>query len=682
MKKKGVILILFVALAQLGIAQNYYISGTVKNIFSEPIEKAGVFIKNSNFFTYTNDTGFFKILVPKGTFTIVIEKKGFKTYSTKLTLQDKDIERNFILDLDRVKEVSKVKVSSKRVDRSKSIIRATIDKKSRFKEVSNYRMNAFVKASLQARVMVYDSIKKKKVKDTNQYALAQVFLNIDVGENGDIKEERLGVKKQGDQSLLYWLTATDGWVDIYDNLIKMDEVSEVPIVSPISNTGYFSYRFKTDKIWLEEGKLMYKISFRPVKLGNALGKGYLIIEDSTWYIHKAVMHLPKMHLPEYNRFAMVHHYVYPSDSVVLLRKQEFKYNARFGDRLYYGATQVDFDSFQYNQKYSKKHFGPMLSLTTQKAYEQDSTFWERVRTEDLTVEEALFERKQDSIIAVRESVEYKDSMQKVYNRFTFKKLVLTGQGNYNHKKERLIYFQPLLFSYQPLMIAGARVSTWVSYMKQYEDKKLLRLFPNISYGFRNNDLKGRVSGYYLFDPIHRKSVSWSLSRDFEVINENDAWVNIFRRSNFFQVDNVSARYRQELVNGLFVEVGAGFSNRKSISGYNFNPAGDSLFLAFGDSNRNKAVRFEPYKAFYNSASISYTPGQKYMQEPFQKVILGSKWPTIGVNYRKGTTGIFNSTVDFDFLEFDVKQVLKLGLLGRTNYRVNVGKFLQMRDLRL
>ena len=256
--RKLVVLFFFLSQMKLGFAQNFYISGKVTNIFSDPLANAGVFVKNSSFFTYTNDTGYYKILVPKGTFTLVIEKKGFKTYSTKLTLVNQDVHRNFNLDFDQVENLGAVKVTSKKVDRSKSIIRAAIDGKGRFKDVSNYSMNAFVVASVQNQFQKFDSLLKKKVKDTSQHALAQVFLNIDVGEDGKIREERVGVKKQGDQSLLYWLSATDGWVNIYDNLIKMDEVCEVPIISPISNTGYISYRFKMEEIWLEDFHLMYK----------------------------------------------------------------------------------------------------------------------------------------------------------------------------------------------------------------------------------------------------------------------------------------------------------------------------------------------------------------------------------------------------------------------------------------
>ena len=73
--KKFLTYIIFLLVSQCAIAQNFYLSGKVTDVSGSAIEGAGVFIKNSGFFTYSNDTGFYKILIPKGTFTIIIEKK-------------------------------------------------------------------------------------------------------------------------------------------------------------------------------------------------------------------------------------------------------------------------------------------------------------------------------------------------------------------------------------------------------------------------------------------------------------------------------------------------------------------------------------------------------------------------------------------------------------------------------
>lgn len=665
-----------------GLAQNYYLSGQVTSSLGQPIKGVGVFIKNSNFFSFSDDSGYYKMLLPVGTFTLYVEKSGYVTKSRKLSIKNQDLTVNFSLQSEEVKEIQKVTIKRAKTDRAKEIIAQAVASKELYSFQSSFSSNAYIKASMKEIGMKYDSILKQKVPDTTQVALAQVYLSID--QNGaKLKEERIGVKKQGDISSLYWLSSTASNVHIYENLLYFKGVSEVPIISPISKTGLISYRYSTESIQFEDnGLFVYKIRFRPVKLGNALGEGYLIIEDSTFKIRNWAIQLPKMHLPEYDRFGLKQDFIYLEDSLCLIERQDFLYNIKTQNGIKKGITQVWYDSFQLSRQFGKKYFGNMLSFTSQEAYERDSNFWDEVGSEPLSDLEKEYEFKEDSIKAYQESEEYKDSMERAFNKVTFKKVVLLGQGNYNHKKERLLFFQPLLFSYQPVMIGGARFSQWMSYTKQYENKQMLSLFPNLSYGFRNQDVKGNFAGRYLYDPLKRKTISWNVSRDFEVINPFDAWVNLFRRSNFFESDNVTLRHRQELWNGFFVSAGLGFSDRRSISNYDFNPRGDSLFLVFGDSARNNAVAFEPYKATFFESRISFTPAQKYMIEPYQKIILGSKWPTFGLNYRKGVPNLFQSSIDFDFLEFDITQRVQIGLLGRLNYRLNTGKFLQRRDLRL
>ena len=65
------------------------------------------------------------------------------------------------------------------------------------------------------------------------------------------------------------------------------------------------------------------------------------------------------------------------------------------------------------------------------------------------------------------------------------------------------------------------------------------------------------------------------------------------------------------------------------------------------------IDFEPYNIFKTDFSLSYTPGQKYITEPTQKIVLGSRWPTFRVNYIKGWKGVFDSGVDFDQVKLEM-----------------------------
>jgi hypothetical protein len=123
-------------------------------------------------------------------------------------------------------------------------------------------------------------------------------------------------------------------------------------------------------------------------------------------------------------------------------------------------------------------------------------------------------------------------------------------------------------------------------------------------------------------------------------------------------------------------MGAEYANRRSIANIKFDPRGDSLW-----GGNAQTTGFSPYKALYATFRLYYVPFQKYIREPYQKVILGSKWPEISARYRKGIKGM-GSVIDFDYLEFVAEQELKIGLAGVSKYRVVSGEFLNARDLRL
>ena len=96
---------------------------------------------------------------------------------------------------------------------------------------------------------------------------------------------------------------------------------------------------------------------------------------------------------------------------------------------------------------------------------------------------------------------------------------------------------------------------------------------------------------------------------------------------------------------------------------------------------NDPTDFSSYQALILDASLSYTPQQKYMREPYRKVLLGSAWPTFTINYERGIPKLFGSDVDHEYLNLSINQTLKIGTLGTTSYRVAGGKFLSSRSLK-
>ena len=109
---------------------------------------------------------------------------------------------------------------------------------------------------------------------------------------------------------------------------------------------------------------------------------------------------------------------------------------------------------------------------------------------------------------------------------------------------------------------------------------------------------------------------------------------------------------------------------------------DFTFLGIADSfiPNDSAIAFSPYQAALLSLDVSFVPGQKYMREPYRKVVLGSKWPTFSLNYERGIPRLFGSDVDHEYLQMDILQTFKIGTLGTSSYRFSGGKFLSSKKI--
>ena len=364
----------------------------------------------------------------------------------------------------------------------------------------------------------------------------------------------------------------------------------------------------------------------------------------------------------------------------MITRQQFTYYSKAGKKNISGKTTVTYKDFELNKTFDKKYFGVEVSVTSQAAYERDSTFWQTTRTEPLTNKELRYIRYKDSVYTAVHSKTYLDSMDKVINKITLKKALLLGQVFNDHDKERRWYVEPLIALYQPFQFGGTRIYVSFNYEKTYKSRKSISLWNNISYGIRNNDVNGSVRFNKLYNPLTRSYYHITLERNFAYIFQGDAWINMLKRSNIYLNNGIGIGHSFEVVNGLYLFTDFNMALRRSVSGYKTNSQVDSLF---GDIlENNQAIYFEQYNAVYGQVRVEYTPHQRYIREPREKIILGSKWPSFYTLWRKGVPGIINSKVDFDYLEFGMNQDIKLGLAGVSHYTVRTGSFLSQRDLRL
>ncbi|HSC54160.1 MAG TPA: DUF5686 and carboxypeptidase regulatory-like domain-containing protein [Phnomibacter sp.] len=669
-------------------AQLVTLSGRITNGNLEPLALVSIQAKGQKSGSISNESGNYSLQLEPGNYTLVISMIGYKPQLIEIALTTSQTQ-NIILE-EEVTELKPIEFKVKVKDRSEEIIRQIIQhKEALLKAAGSYSEQAYIKAVQENESP--EKKKKKKQADTavvvsketvelQRMAMAEIVLKVDVDAGGRIKEERTGVAKRGNAESLFFLSTTEGNFNIYNNQLSSRVLSEVPFVGPISYSGLVAYKYKMMGSKKINGVKYYTISFSPRQLSNATVTGELVVMDSSWQITSAHFTLPAYHLPEYDQFEVKLEYGMVSDTAWMLKRQEYNYFSKSGKSKLSGQTVASFSDIEINKTFPPKHFGVELSATTQQAYNRDSSFWEQKRTVPLTQKEIAFIRYKDSAYRATHTNAYLDSMEAVTNKVTWQKLLYAGQPIYDRHKQRQWMLPSLVSAIQPFQFGGARISPWFNYSKTYESRKNISINFNGSYGFRNKDVNGRVFLNRMYNPFNRGFFQVRASRDFSYIFEGDAWINMLARSNRYLNQSFGAMHGLEIFNGMSLFTELDMSLRKSLSDYKTVPLADDWYENFVPDNT--APDFAPYNALYGKLRLQYTPAQKFIREPKEKIILGSKWPTFYTTWRMGIPGVLGSEANFHYLEFGLDQDVKMGTLGIMKYNVKTGNFIEQKNLQM
>ena len=686
--KNCIVLILLLFTAITGSAQSFKIKGKVTNNKLESLAFATIQVQElPRVGTTSKEDGSYELNLEIGRYTLVVTMIGFKTQIMNIALTRNE-EFNFILEEEDAPAMEDVIIRVKVKDRAEEIMRNVIRHKDGIVSAAGpYSAKLYIKAIQQDsvnrkkdRVKTDTSIFQNPEQDLTGMAMTEVSVHLDYESDTRLKENRVGIKKHGDAQNLFYLSTTEGNFSFYNNLVKVPAISEIPFLSPVSYSGLLAYRFKTIKREKVGNHMHFTLSVKPRQLSNATVEGEITITDSSWAILHTRFSFPSYHLPEYDFFEVVQDYGLVDNKAWMLKKQQFNYYVKSKKNKLSGQTLVVYTDYELNKTFRKNYFGMEVSATTQAAYERDTSFWRTVRAEPLTDKEIRYVRYRDSIFNITHSAAYLDSVDRRNNKITWKKLGFTGMTFYNRDKERTWVVPPIISLYEPFQFGGARIRPSFHYYKKYASKKDITLFTDVSYGIRNKDINGTIRLRRMYNPFNRGFYMLEINRDFDHIYEGDAWINQIQRSSYFLNNYFAAGHGLEIANGLFLYTEADVALRRSVVGYKTNPRTDSLFGDFLDNNQ--PIAFDPYNAVYSKVTVKYTLRQRYLREPREKVILGSKWPTFFVSWRKGLPDLLSSEANFDFVEFGLEQTINVGIMGNFRYNVKTGDFITRKELKL
>ena len=521
--------------------------------------------------------------------------------------------------------------------------------------------------------------KRQKLGNLNNISLVEVELERNYAPPNNVREFRNAYSKRGNDSRLYYTTTVKSNINFFKNMLYLNDLSESPIQSPISTAGILSYKYRlVEKIERRRKPTLNKIEITPRNTAVSTLEGYIYVSDSTWMVEKIDLTIVKGNLYIYDYFQIIQEFDISSDTLCLLKYQELNYGVDYRKEKFKSTTTASYKNHTFHPDFPPKFFGNEVAVTTKEAYERDSSYWQQTRMTPLSDEEIAYIKKRDSIENLFNKTEYLDSIDSVFNEITALKVLWFGVDRRNRAKKNQWTIGSLAAMIRPVYIAGPRIGPDFDFFKKWDDERTFDSYSRVDIGLLNNDIKGRTQLRYMYNPFNFGTVGVSFEHNYDLIQSFDAISQVLLRENFIESSTGNLYHYLEVVNGLTLQKNVQFTNRRPI------PEGTNFITWFDEAlgNDTEPPDFDIYNALIADVTLSYTPFQKYMREPYRKRILGSRWPTFYLYYEKGFQDVFTSDVDHDYLRLGVRQDFKIGTFGTTTYHATGGRFVNSKNLRL
>ncbi|MCV9386374.1 DUF5686 and carboxypeptidase regulatory-like domain-containing protein [Reichenbachiella ulvae] len=707
------------------IASAGTISGTITNQDDEALPYASLYIAGTTIGTTSNIEGKYTLQLKPGNYTIVFQYVGYKKEVRNLQITDSETILNVVMQPETLR-LEEVVVNAENENPAYEIVRSTIRSKKRFQEeITAYKCQVYMKGLQRLDTKPNRILGVNIPLDTGIVYLSESVSELQFHQPNHVSERMISSKVSGNQGSFSFNQASETLFSIYDNLFKVEEINERGYVSPLANNAFFFYDYQLMGVVQEGDFLINKIKVIPRRANDPTFSGYLYIIEDLWRVSKLELTLTKEHQLEFLDILTVKQVHAPiRDSVWVMLSQNFQFHLNtfgFKGSGYFNANYSDYQ-VELNPKYIKaikndqskeaddnkstysdrksaksidlepRDFKNEILKIEVGANERDDEYWSKVRPVPLTKIERLDYQKKDSIEVFKQSKAYKDSMDAITNELTLGKVLYTGYRYENSQSQFYLSFPSLIRTLQYNTIEGLVVNLRTR-LTRYDDHNVKNHFtPEIRYGFSSERLYGQA--FYEQKLNHQKFQAFTIGaghfiRQFNsngippFINSMETLLNRRNYMKAYERTFVGLEYQQEIINGFFIRPQLVYSQRSPLSNqidYSFFYQDTREFSSNVPENIYGSTAFTSHQSLFFELSTSIRFGQKYITTPYKKIIAENKYPKLNIKYSKGLN-ILGSDIDFDKVSLKIEDELPFGLIGRSEYIMGGGTFLNNKNLK-
>lgn len=719
MKASRFLLLLFLLMCSPSFGSS--IKGNVVDENNQPMPFVSVYLKNTTHGVSTDQAGFFYLDLKPGKHTIVFSFIGYQTREEVITLKNGETQTlNIQLQPDAAM-LHSVEISSDYKDFAREIARKARDyRRDQDGRLKNFSVKSYQKVTLDKEYKERDTTladsldidekdRKKLVRNTVELIESLSLFHFD--PPGKFKEEviafinysevrskRGSIGRGGGASFSVEFgesqVAPQLWenvnpyliirnqdlyeIDLYKNLIELPGICQKPLLSPLAGTAPLNYSYDYGGIIVdEERRKIYRILVKPLYPGEALFEGTLFIADSSFALVGADLTVNPRVLTYCRELKIVVNYKEIQPGLFLPVRREIDYSIKDGKAIMYGTVSSRHSDYVINQGFPEKFFGAEFKKYAEDAFDKDSSFWAGQRHVILRENEVKYVHKTDSLREYYSSEEYFKDLDSNFNRINIWSFLVNGIGHRNRVKGNEFFINPLVMQVVPFGIGGYRHRFGGYFNHEYENGMLLETDGEIDYGFKNKDIKGRGGVGLTYNPKKFVRTYVRFGDYYDMINNYASVSTFFSRSNYARNRMFSVAQRMEIINGLYAELTYEFSDQSPITGLQMDSWSQDVF-----DSLNTPTAFDRYTKSELRLQMTYRIKQPYVIKKGRKIVYATKYPELSFLYRKGIPGLFNSEVNFDYLEFGARYEGKLARLGNYKWNVVAGSFVNRSSLRI
>lgn len=686
----ALLLILLLLLFNSGYSQQKMLKGRITDFQTgEPIPFVNVIIKKTTTGAMTDTLGNFSLKFPSLSDTLQISAIGY--HPVKKVLPRLDMSFIEIQLKPETFDISEVTVAPDEGP-MRELFRKIMDRKAAnnpdqynkysYKKYTQwqYQINNLSEKVLDSKTFRKNANVIKTADDSSKYLplyfSEQLVFNEIQRSPSKMKSTVLADRTNGvgvlnELEISGYTSALDMEVNFYDNFIDLFTQN---FVSPLSDNGWYYYRYFLADSSMVDGVMHYRVHFQPRRKGENTFKGFFISENKYYSIVEIDADLSETsNLNFLKKLHLLSDYYFVNDSTPFYKHNRidalfdyvpFKNQKKDGKRLSLFYTQsATIDEVTIDPVGEIKLSAPKAKYETLKlpgAYERDEAYWATHRMKELTQKQLMIGQAIDSISNIRQINVVNNlarmSMTSYYDLGKFEVGPYTSIFNTN-KVEGMRLFM------------GARTSEEISSNWMF--------WGGLGYSTRIRQVSGMGGMGYRFNTINRRVLKLSYDDKYIRHGENEKILYLYENAftatennlvsqllkhdpldEIYREKKLSLRYEHEWYPGLLNNLTFSYTKHYSPEFYPFLRNGNPV---------------QSVSASEIAIDTRWSREEKLLDKGFLRLYMGTEYPIIHLTVGAGIVNDNGNQSYYSRVASTLKHEFNLGMT-RFDYALEAGAY--------